>query len=455
MKIAIIGSGIGGLSCAWLLCQQKGHAHEVTLYEAHDRLGMGAHTVDIPVFSEQKTQAGGNTLPRSESVAVDMPMRVFYPEYYPILSSIYSDAGVATETLDYCGSFSRLSGKPVFRYKNYSLGHLSLPFIHIVDLFRPDSALSTARLGAKLVAFLRRLPGYSRDNQLNFANETLGEFIARVKLSKELCEHFLLPAYAGVCTCSYDNLLNYPARIILDYLNSGLMLSSMRRAANGVDDVVHRLSQHVSRLKLSTPVESVNYLPDGVEVLARDGQREVFDHVIVATQADQAISILKGTEFTSEHEVLTAFDYEGFEVIVHNDRRLAPLRPGWQAPVNFILSDGARAPMATIPLNSVHKALSSEVPIYQTWNPLIEPRAESVFKAVKLFRPLINENSVLAQNKIQTMHSEPGRSVWLCGSYTSPGIPLQESAAFSAQQIAEKISQASIEPLKQRAKISA
>lgn len=424
MKIAIIGSGIGGLSCAWFLSRE----HQVTLYEAHDRLGMGAHAVEVPDFSSANGSGG---------VLVDMPMRVFFPEYYPTLSSIYEEADIATEPLEYAASFSRLNGKLIFRYRNYLVGGASVPFIHGADL----ANMSTTRIGAKLLAFLFRLPTYSEANRKHCHDETLREFIARVNLSREVTEKFLLPAYAGICTCSYDNLLNYPARIILNYLNSGLILSSMRRASLGVEDVVQRLSQHVATIKLATPVQAVMNTRDGVDVVPRNGKKASYDHVVVATQADHAVGMLQGAGFTRERAVLTAFDYEGFEVLIHKDSRLAPGNPGRQSPVNYFLSQGSRAPMVTIPLNSVHKELAPQVPIYQTWNPLIEPRPQDTFKSARLFRPVINANSDRAQLEIQGLHREPGRRVWLCGSYASPGIPLQESAAFSAQQIAQKVSQ--------------
>ena len=375
---------------------------------------MGAHAVEVP---------GAN----GQAVSVDMPMRVLYPEYYPTLTRIYEEAGIATESLDYSGSFSCLDGEPIFRYRNYRLGNTALPFAHASDLLRPGTMKSTAIMGAKILTFMRKLPYYSHENREQHPNETLAEFIARVGLSSDITEKFLLPAYAGICTCSYINLLNYPARIILDYLDSGLMLSSMRRASLGVEDVVKRLSRHVHMLKLATPVDAIIRTEKSVVVVDKSGARESFDHVVLATQANHAIDILgrgsaagndssAGNEqriFAREQAILRSFDYEGFEVVIHRDARLAPGKPGWRSPVNFILSEGADAPMATIPLNNAHKALGKQPAVFQTWNPLVEPRQQDVFKTVKLFRPLINANSARAQRDIEKIHLEPDRNVWL------------------------------------------
>lgn len=422
MKIAVIGSGIGGLSSAWFLAKH----HQVTIYEAHSRLGMGAHAVDIPRVSGA-SQAG------MEHARVDVPMRVFFPEYYPTLTALYQESQIEVETLEYSASFTSLSGELLFRYTNYPIAGRSIPFLYGRDLLKP----SMVTLGIEVARFLRRLSSAAESVDAQ-SSETLGEFLDRIKVNEKVAKDFLLPAYAGICTCSYENLLSYPAHVILSYLTSGLISAKMHRAKAGIDDVVNTLSSGAESVRLASPIEAVLPVDGGVEVITKSGERDLYDHVVIATQANHAVDMLKAIT-VDEREALTAFNYEGFDVVIHSDKALAPKNRSWWAPVNYLLQDNANAPMATIPLNSVHKDLDPTVPIFQTWNPLIEPRADQTYHQVKLFRPLMDSAAERGQTMIAKLHAEADRKIWFCGSFASPGIPLQESASVSAKSISEHL----------------
>ena len=421
MKVAVIGSGIGGLCAAWFLSQK----HQVTIYEAHDRLGMGAHAIDIPLTQQDKQGL--------DYARVDVPMRVFFPEYYPTLSEVYKQADVEVETLKYSASFSSMEGDLLFRYRTYQLTGRPTPFLYLQDLLKP----SMVSLGANVALLLRQLSREAASNNTP-DNETLSDFLERLDVNKRVANNFLLPAYSGICTCSYDNLLAYPAKLILSYITSGLIGAKMHRAKEGVDEVMSRLSAKVSSVHLGSPIKNVARLENSVEVETQTGERDRYDHVVIASQADQAVKMIEAIQ-PKEKEALTAFNYEGFDVAIHSDESLGPRKKSWWAPVNYLLQENSNAPMVTIPLNSVHKELASEAPVYQTWNPLIEPKAQHIYHQVKLFRPLMDSDALRGQSLIEQLHQEPDRRVWFCGSYASPGIPLQESAALSAENISKRI----------------
>ncbi len=429
MKIAVIGSGIGGLSAAWFLSQK----HDVTIYEAHDSLGMGAHAVDIPLQASPHTLGESISEQKKACARVDVPMRVFFPEYYPTLMKIYNQAGVEVETLQYSASFSSVEGNLLFRYRNYPVKGRQKPFLYPQDIVNP----SVVALGASVYRLLRQLSSESALDAM-LPNETLGELLERLAIPDQVAQHFLLPAYAGICTCSYANLLAYPAKLIVSYINSGLIGAKMHRAKLGVDEVMARLSAHVSEVRLGTPIDQVIRDDKGVTITTAQGEVERFDHVVIASQANQAVKMIKAID-AKEKEALTAFNYEGFEVIIHGDEALGPRKKSWWAPVNYVLQDNSSGPMVTIPLNAVHEALANSAPVFQTWNPFIEPRPESVYHRVKLFRPIMDADALRGQALIEQLHHETHRRVWFCGSYASPGIPLQESAAQSALTISELI----------------
>lgn len=415
-RIAVVGSGIGGLAAAWALSTRR---HRVTLYEAQPTLGMDAYSVDVPG-------------PDGE-VRVDVPMRVFFPEYYPTLVRLYDEAAVAYETLDYSASFGSVSGELYFKYRNYTWAGNVWPFLDRLAL-NP----SVARLGVELVGFLLRL--HRRPPApTELEGVTFGAFLDNFGCSDQLRWRFLMPVFASICTCSYASLSMYPAATIVGYLTSGVVVASMHRVTLGVRNVVDTLSASAEAVRLASPVRSLRRQAEGVDVEDGGGHLDRFDHVVVATQANQALRVLSSQASSEERTALEAFRYETFDVVTHTDRRLAPPRGRWWSPVNFILQQGSVAPMATILMNPIHRGLEEAEPLLQTWNPLIEPQTERVHSRVRLERPVVDEAAQAGHRMLEDMHTQPDRRIWFCGSYASSGVPLQESAVVSAYRVADRV----------------
>ena len=166
-----------------------------------------------------------------------------------------------------------------------------------------------------------------------------------------------------------------------------------------------------------------------------EGGEQVFDHVVVATQANQATTMLDPA-FRREREALERFAYEPSEVLVHTDPRLAPRDRRHWAPVNIITSDAHDKPMATIWMNKVQPELHAQTPVFQTWNPIIDARPDTVRAHARFERPVVNAASLEGARTVRVLHTQHNRRLWFCGSYLGPGIPLLEAAARTALEVA-------------------
>ncbi len=413
MKIAVVGSGIAGLSAAWLLSQND----QVTIFEKFGQLGMDAHSLEV-----QGEQA---------SARIDVPLRVFFDGFYPNLTALYKALGVEFKPVNYAASFGALNGRTYFRYDNFKVGRFALPFLK----GNQSINLRALRIGWEILRLFRQSP---RSIAEGIADETtLEEYLQRHNYSRAFAEGFLYPAFSGICTCSHASIKAYPARVVLEYLNSGLLFSSVRRVTLGTQEVVKLLAEEVHAVHLRSQVKGVFQTDAGVAVHTSE-QTSTFDHVVLATQANQTARILQNAS-PAERELLASFSYEPSRVVVHADTRLAP--PGGEAqwaPVNFLLSNRGFAPMATIWMNAI-QPMPGAGPVFQTWNPVIEPEPSLVLGEAEFERPVVSQESIKGLDRLAVLHQQKDRRIWFCGSYASHGIPLLESATTSAVCIAERL----------------
>ncbi len=418
MKVAVIGSGIAGLAACWYLSKQ----HQVTLFERGGRVGMDAHSVAVD------TPKG--------SVYINVPMRVFFQGYYPTLTALYHEAEIPFEPINYAASFSQLNGDTYFRYNNLRAGPYSLPMLAGKSLWKPKAI----GLGAELLRFLNDAKRHGGNAQRSAAadQQTMAEWLQAKGYSQRFAEQFLYPAFAGICTCDYESVAAYPAGIILEYLASDLISSSVHRLSNGVYEVTEKLAKAAQDIRYNAKLSGVRKSGNGVELISENGDVEHFDHVVIATQANKALALLADPS-EEERSALSQIAYQSGRIVVHRDESLAPKNTAEWAPVNFLLSDDQSRPMASIWLNRIYPELADQANIFESWNPLIEPAADNILVDATVDRPVVTQESLQAIKRLEHLNQQAGRKIWFCGSYSRRGIPLLENAVASAKQIADRI----------------
>ncbi len=409
-RIAIIGSGIAGLTAAWLLRKQA----EVSLFEAGPRAGMGAYAVDYES--------------RGSTTRIDIPLRIFCRGYYHNLLSLYQALGVRAIQSDHAGVFADEAGRILLHYGTLRAGGLRLPYL------KPESVISPRawRLAAASRRFFRQVKSDAKAGT-RFRDLSFADYLDSLPTPRDFIDNALLPVLSVTCTCDYASVLRYPADIMIDYLAGGIHDFGVMYAEGGVDNIVPRLLEG-TRLHTNAPVETVFPVPQGLRVQLRDGRDEDFDHVIVAAQAHQAAAMLPA--FTDHVPQLRLIPFERSELCIHTDGRVMPDSIGPRSPVAYTLPADRKRAQVSVDMTRAFSRFRRQAPVYQTWHPLIDIPPERELARASFTRPVVTRESRPAVTALQTLQEQPGNRLWLCGAYMTDRVPLLDAAVQSAMRVA-------------------
>tara|TARA_R110002049_G_scaffold285698_2_gene466829 strand:+ start:40716 stop:42071 length:1356 start_codon:yes stop_codon:yes gene_type:complete len=438
MKIAIIGSGIAGLTAAYRIHRDR--IGEVTLLDGQPRAGIDAHRVEINHQGHQ--------------VTVDVPSRMFNDAQWPNLTRLYDEIGVRYVPVNASQSFSVIEERK----------HDGEPYSYLRndDATRPGQMTSQmlSRTGRRIrlqaMKFFRvGTSDLHAGSDHPSSQQTLGDYLRRHDFSDDFVYRFLYPTLAStVCTCQYASLDSYPAHTVLRTLSNLVRPGKLQRTRLGTADVARRLLRGKIRVLHNTRVDSVavqvnerdnassarsdSCESDGVEVRLDDGRRLLFDHVVLATQADTALSLLENPD-ARQRAILGSIRYDNVSVCVHDDPRLMPKRKSHWSTFNMLTEPSHQAASCTVWLNRFYGNWKFRHPVFQTIGDVGTIDPAKVVRSTKLCRSVVNFQSLAALDQLDQWHAEPGRRIWFCGSWASRGVPLLESAVVSAEKVSESI----------------
>ncbi|SIN59544.1 Predicted NAD/FAD-binding protein [Parasphingorhabdus marina DSM 22363] len=413
LTLAVIGTGIAGLSAAWLLRNQ----YRVTVFESQSRAGMGVHTIDWTSRGKQSR--------------IDVPLRIFSRGYYKHLLALYEHVGVKILATDHAGAFADGDGDMLFHYGNFNIGGQSISYPRGRSLFDPHAwkiGLQGRRFFARATKDMKN-PGTLSDT-------SFGQYLQDSKAGPEFVDTVLLPMMSVTCTCDYQAVRDYPADIMLGYLTSGVQELGIMSAAKGVDDIVPRLLDGVELLT-DSPVAEIRSGDDALTVTVAGGDSRTFDHVVVAAQAQQASAMLSG--FDAQKQLLDTVPFETSEMSVHTDESLLPGRADQLSPVSYHIPEGSTRSEVTVNLTRTIARLNDQDTVFQTWNPIRDPDPDKELARVSFTRPTVTQDSRDAMSQLRDFHGQQGNRLWFCGSYVADKIPLLDAAVDSSVAVAERL----------------
>ncbi|WP_027873283.1 NAD(P)/FAD-dependent oxidoreductase [Spongiibacter marinus] len=412
-RIAIIGSGISGLSCAWLL-QRSGHA--ITVFEKDDRLGGHSNTVEI------STTAG--------TTAVDTGFIVFNDKCYPNLVNLFKQLGVDSLATDMSFGVSLDDGRLEYSGSN----SLATMFAQKRNLLRPRFW----KMLADLLRFYRESENWMETLPDSMS---LGELLKRERFGAGFCDDHLLPMGAAIWSTPVNQMLAYPAKTFLRFCqNHGLLQvknrPTWRTVVGGSVEYVKRLAapfeQHI---KLNCGVSRVDRFEDHVIVVDDSGESHRFDQVVFGCHADQALAMLSQSS-EAERKTLGAFRYEENRAVLHCDPRLLPKRPTVWSSWNYMgdRQQGETKVSVSYWMNALQHLPCAE-PIVVSLNPLTEPRARHVFREFSYQHPVFDGKALAAQTDLWALQGQ--QRSWFCGSYFGYGF--HEDGIQSGLAVAERL----------------
>ncbi len=395
LDIAIVGTGIAGLSAAWLLSQR----HHVTVYEKASRLGGHANTIDVP-------GADGTT-------PVDMGFIVYNPSTYPNLTALFEELGVPTEPSEMSFAVSLRGG--ALEYAGTDLKGL---FAQPSNLLKPRfwSMLSD------LVRFYRQGTRDARGGADDLGN--LGDYLQAHGYGEALIRDHLLPMAAAIWSTPGQDMLAYPAASFLSFCdNHGLMRLTdrpqWRTVTGGSRTYVEKISApFADRVRLGTGVRSITRRGDQVYVTDERNGTHSYDHVVIAAHADQALAMLSDSTGL-ERTILGALRYGSNHAVMHRDPILMPRRRSAWCSWNYLSAEDEDGVCATYWMNRLQN-LGDREQIFVTLNPCIAPAANSVIHRENYQHPLFDAAALEAQRHLWSLQGLA--RTWYCGAYFGSGF---------------------------------
>lgn len=415
-KIAVIGTGIAGMASAWLLSQR----YETVLIDKNNYIGGHTNTVMVP------DQATGDL------TAIDTGFIVYNEPNYPNLVGLFNSLDVATRSTDMTFSASILSSG-----LEYAGNNLDTLFAQRKNLLSPRFL----KLVFDILKFNRHAKALVDDDQAN--NQlTLGEFLSNLRIGRAMQDDYLLPMAAAIWSCPPQQMQSFPAKSFAQFFNNHGLLNvrdrpQWRTVIGGSQRYVDKLLASFSgETIVNNGVSKIERHADSVTITLDDGQQHNVDQVVIATHADEALSLLlAATE--QEHRLLSSFRYQANDTYLHTDSKLMPKLPKVWSCWNYLArQSGETRPSVSVSywMNAL-QGLDTSQDYFVSLNPIYRIDPSKIIRRINYMHPVFDNDAVAAQRQLDQLQGQ--NRTWFAGSYFGYGF--HEDALTSAVSIAKKL----------------
>lgn len=391
MKVAIIGSGISGLSAAWALKDVA----QVTVFEKRTRIGGHSCTMDVDYDGTP--------------ISVDVGFIVYNATNYPNLIALFDHLGVKTQASDMSFAVSNPDG---YEWASNPQGL----FAWKRNLFKP--------------AFHRFWRTILRFNDLareelgagKIEDATLGDWLDRHGFSQSFKDNYILPMGAAIWSTPEAEMMDYPALSFFNFFNNHRLMHRerprWRTVTGGSRSYVTRFEEELGdRIKPATPVSRVSKHGDQVKVQLEGGGAEIFDHVIMASHSDQSGALLDDS-FAGRRAMLGAARYRPNKIYLHRDDTLMPRRKAAWAAWNVLCQAGEDVCL-TYWMN-ILQGLPKDKPLFVTLNPETPPGEDKTFASFEFDHPQFDRAAQATVRDIKHANGQDG--LWFAGAWLGSGF---------------------------------
>jgi predicted NAD/FAD-binding protein len=397
MKIAIIGAGISGLTCAYLLNRQ----HDIKVFEAEKTIGGHTATKDVLIDGQH--------------YPVDTGFIVYNDWTYPNFIKLMDELGVDSHPTEM--SFSVRCEKTGLEYGGNNLN----------TLFAQRSNL----LNASYIKMLFDIMRFNREavDDLTFrrisATGTLGEYLQAKGYGDAFINHYLIPMGSAIWSAPNQVMLDFPLLFFVRFFKNHGLLSVNNRPqwrviSGGSRAYLEPLARSFNnKIYTSHPVSSVIRSSEGASVQVEGKPVEHFDQVVFACHSDQALKMLADPS-PEESALLGAIPYSNNEVVLHTDASLLPKRQLAWSSWNYLLPEQQQtAPVLTYNMN-ILQGIDAPVTFCVSLNTTQRIDPEKILGQYQYAHPVFSLESVQATNNWSQINGV-NRS-WFCGAYWGNGF---------------------------------
>jgi predicted NAD/FAD-binding protein len=412
-KIAIIGTGISGLTCGYLLHKK----HNITLFEANNYIGGHTATKDVEVNGRQ--------------YAIDTGFIVFNDWTYPNFIKLMDKIGVQSQATEMSFSVKNLS-----RNLEYNGNTLNSLFAQRRNILRPRFW----RIVRDILKF-NKVCKKGAAEKTDYGRETLHEFLIQHQFSDDFTYNYILPMCAAIWSTSLEDIKAFPFTFFLRFFNNHGLLNitdrpQWRSIVGGSREYIKPLiAGFEDNIKLNSPVKSVTDKDNQKLVRLQDNSEHLFDEVIFACHSDQALAII-AVPSSNHTEILGDMPYAKNEVVLHTDVSVLPVRKLAWASWNYLIKgyEGESQDPAVLTYNmNILQNIQSDTTFCVTLNNGKDIDQEKILGTYHYSHPQFNNQTIVAQSRWAEISGKQG--LHFCGAYWHNGF--HEDGVRSALDVCE------------------